>query len=57
MPLKEAMKQGVSRTHFYRLRHQHGPYAVHKINHAQFNAVFGVDLLADAERLWSESNG
>jgi hypothetical protein len=31
--------------------HQHGPHAVHKINHAVFNQMHGIDLLAEAERL------
>lgn len=31
--------------------HQDGPYAVHKVGHGTFNAVFGIDLLAEAERL------
>ena len=31
--------------------HQYGPQAVHKINHANFNALHGIDLLAEAERL------
>lgn len=31
--------------------HQHGPQAVHKIGHAVFNQMHGVDLLAAAEAL------
>lgn len=31
--------------------HQNGPNAVHKIGHAKFNALYGVDLLAEAEKL------
>lgn len=31
--------------------HQHGPNAVHKIGHAKFNALYDIDLLAEAERL------
>ena len=31
--------------------HQNGPSAVHKIGHAAFNALWGMDMLAEAERL------
>lgn len=31
--------------------HQNGPQAVHKIGHAAFNALWGFNLLAEAERL------
>lgn len=31
--------------------HQHGPEAVHKIGHAKFNALWGIDLMREAERL------
>jgi hypothetical protein len=35
--------------------HRNGRDAVHRIGHAAFNALHGVDLLATADRLWSES--
>lgn len=37
--------------------HQSGPCAVHRVGHARFTEIFGIDLLMTAERLWEESNG
>lgn len=35
--------------------HRTGPDAVHTISHAGFTALFGIDLLAEAQRIWRES--
>ncbi len=35
--------------------HQYGPNAVHKIGHQTFSEIYGIDLMAEAERLWVES--
>jgi len=35
--------------------HQHGPDAVHNTNHRKFYERFGIDLLAEAQRLEAES--
>lgn len=34
--------------------HTDGPYAVHKVSHGRFREIFGIDLLAEAERLWND---
>lgn len=37
---------------------QHGPReSVEAVGHAAFTAIYGIDLLAEADRLWEESNG
>lgn len=36
--------------------HQSGPTAVHRVGHARFTEIFGIDLLAVADQLWSESD-
>ena len=36
---------------------QHGPESVHALGHRGFYEVHGVDLLAEATRLWKESCG
>lgn len=37
---------------------QHGPKSsVEALGHAGFFAAYGIDLLAEADRLWEESNG
>lgn len=42
------------RHHLY----QHGPReSVEALGHAGFMATYGIDLLAEADRLWRESNG
>lgn len=37
-------------------QHDHGPESVERLSHAGFFSRFGIDLLAEAERLWRESN-
>jgi hypothetical protein len=37
--------------------HRHGKLSVHGGSHRSFFANWGVDLMAEAERLWSESDG
>lgn len=37
--------------------HTDGPFAVHKVGQMAFNVAHGVDLMAEAARLWEESNG
>lgn len=37
--------------------HQNGPDAVHKIGHARFTELFGIDLLQVADRLWENRDG
>lgn len=39
-----------------RTHHQDGPCAVHQIGHARFTEISGIDLLAEADRLWRESH-
>lgn len=37
---------------------QHGPReSVEALGHAGFTATYGIDLLAEADRLWRDSNG
>lgn len=42
-----------------RAHHQHdyGKLSVERLGHAGFFRVHGIDLLAEAERLWREANG
>lgn len=36
---------------------QHGPHgSVEALSHGGFHAVYGIDLLAEADRLWAETN-
>lgn len=37
--------------------HSTGPAAVHRIGHARFTEIFGIDLLATADQLWEASCG
>lgn len=37
--------------------HTVGPCAVHRIGHARFTEIFGIDLLETADRLWRETDG
>jgi len=50
----------ISRTHrlatpLCKIHHQDGPMAVHRIGHAKFTEVFGIDLLTWAEEAWEET--
>lgn len=54
--------QRLKRTHtrvtpLCRTHHQDGPCAVHRIGHAKFTKIFGIDLLAIADQLWDHRNG
>lgn len=37
------------------MHHADGPQAVHRIGHARFTEIFGIDLLAMADQLWEAS--
>lgn len=36
--------------------HRDGRNSVHRLGHAVFNTLHGIDLLAEADKLWSETN-
>jgi hypothetical protein len=54
-------RQSISRNHKLVVslcaeHHRTGPQAVHVIGHPAFNALFGVDQYAIAQKLWEKRN-
>lgn len=37
--------------------HRLAPYAVHRTSHPDFNALWGINMFARANRLWEQFNG
>lgn len=60
--LRHDGRKGISKTHklvvpLCPICHRTGAEAIHRISHPRFETLWEINLLGEAQRLWSEYNG